>query len=95
MITERYVNRTNPRFVVKKIGQPKNEEDLDDNQLLERMQLGQGPESMTIHIDRAKTNDDILSTTLKKDDSKLVVEKPKVVLIETKITNQQLIKFFM
>ena len=50
---------------------------------------------MTIHIDRAKTNDDILSTTLKKDDSKLVVEKPKVVLIETKITNQQLIKFFM
>lgn len=57
MVCERYINRTQARITVKKIGQresEKSEHEVSEETIIARLKAkGQSAESMTIHIDKA------------------------------------------
>jgi hypothetical protein len=63
MVIERYINRTNARVVVKKIGAPshdhRDERDLDDK-LMTTMKISTEVRSMSMHVDQLKTQDNII-----------------------------------
>lgn len=60
MILERYINRTNTKITVKKVGKqkPELEESKNlDEKYMAKMQGDEGPRSMSIHIEPAKSKD--------------------------------------
>ena len=60
MIIERYVNRTNPRYIVKKIGVSKSDpEEMNDDKILEQMKIQETPRSMSVHVNLQQTRDTI------------------------------------
>lgn len=84
MVLERYINRTNTKQIIKKIGLKKDERELSEDDILAKLKSeNMTPKTLSMHIDHTMTSDHVLMQHFEKSETgslSHVSEKPRIIL---------------